>query len=165
MLDQFPSGQSCFIDANILTYALVDFEPLTSRCRAFLNRVSAGEVQACTSAGTVADALYKTMIIEAAHRFAPAGIKPLSYLQHHPEVISQLTHYPAAAEALSQLPLPLLEIDWENIVMGIRTGVQQKLLTNDSIIIALMQRRQISHLVTNDDDFDYVPAITVWKPR
>jgi len=28
-----------------------------------------------------------------------------------------------------------------------------------------MQRHGISHLATNDDDFDWVPGVTVWKPR
>lgn len=39
------------------------------------------------------------------------------------------------------------------------------LLTNDSLIVALLQRHGITHLATNDDDFDRVPGITVWKPR
>jgi predicted nucleic acid-binding protein len=39
------------------------------------------------------------------------------------------------------------------------------LLTNDALIVAVMQRHGITHLATNDDDFDRVPGITVWKPR
>jgi predicted nucleic acid-binding protein len=39
------------------------------------------------------------------------------------------------------------------------------LLTNDAIIVALMQRHGLTHLATNDNDFDRVPGITVWKPR
>jgi len=57
MLDDFPSGQSCFIDANILLYASVEIAPLTEPCRAFLDRVATGEVITFTSANAVADAL------------------------------------------------------------------------------------------------------------
>ena len=39
------------------------------------------------------------------------------------------------------------------------------LLTNDALIVAAMRASGIRHLVTNDDDFDRVPGITVWKPR
>ena len=39
------------------------------------------------------------------------------------------------------------------------------LLTNDAMIVALMRRHGVTHLVTNDNDFDRVPGLTVWKPR
>ena len=44
-------------------------------------------------------------------------------------------------------------------------SVEYGLLTNDAMIVALMQRHRLSHLITNDDDFDAVPGLTVWKPR
>jgi len=138
---------------------------LTGQCRAFLQRVAAGEIQAFSSAGAVADALFKTMVIEAAHRFVPSGAKVLAYLQKHPEIIGQLPHYPAAAKGLSNLPLQLLPIDWEVIRAGVQISVQHRLLTNDALIVALMQRHQLVHLITNDDDFDRVPGLTIWKPR
>lgn len=46
-----------------------------------------------------------------------------------------------------------------------RISIQDRLLTNDAMIVALMQRHELTHLVTNDDDFDHVPGLTVWKPR
>jgi predicted nucleic acid-binding protein len=47
------------------------------------------------------------------------------------------------------------------------TGVAQQvgLLTNDALIVTLMRRRGLTHLVTNDDDFDAVRNLTLWKPR
>ncbi len=165
MIDSFPTGESCFIDANILGYASIECVPLTTPCRTFLGRVAAGEVFAFTSAGVVADALFKTMVIEATHRFVPPGTKALAFLQNHPEAISQLSHYPAAAESLAVLPLRLLPVDWEVIRSAIRISVEHSLLTNDAIIVALMRRHQITHLITNDDDFDTIPGVTVWKPR
>ena len=42
---------------------------------------------------------------------------------------------------------------------------QHGLLTNDSITLALMKHLGLTDLVTNDDDFDGVDWVTVWKPR
>ena len=165
MIDGLPAGASCFVDANVLAYASVELVPLTGRCRAFLERVAGGEVLAFTSPGAVADALFRTMVIEATRRFVPPGAKALAFLQKHPDVIGLLTHYPAAAEGLARLPLRLLTVDWEAILAGVRISVQHCLLTNDALIVALMQRHGLTHLATNDDDFDSVPGITVWKPR
>jgi predicted nucleic acid-binding protein len=46
-----------------------------------------------------------------------------------------------------------------------RLAVTHGLLTNDSLIVAQMYRHQLTHLVTNDDDFDRVPGLAIWKPR
>jgi predicted nucleic acid-binding protein len=44
-------------------------------------------------------------------------------------------------------------------------SAQFGLLTNDALVVALMRRHSLTNLVTNDDDFDTVPGLTVWKPR
>ncbi len=35
----------------------------------------------------------------------------------------------------------------------------------DALIVAMIQRHGITHLATNDDDFDRVPDLSAWKPR
>lgn len=52
MIDGLPAGQSCFVDANILVYASIEFVPLTERCRAFLERAVGGEIFAFTRTGS-----------------------------------------------------------------------------------------------------------------
>ena len=165
MIEDFPTGESCFIDANILGYASVEILPFTASCRSFLGRVAAGEIFAFTSANAVADALFNTMMVEISAGFVPPGTKALAFVQNHPEVIRRLLHYPKAVEGLAKLPLRLLSLDWDAIQAGMHISVEQGLLTNDAMIVALMRRHQLSHLITNDDDFDAVPGLTIWKPR
>lgn len=68
-------------------------------------------------------------------------------------------------DRLAAIPMEMLPIDQTILRQASNFAVSHRLLTNDAIIIALMQRHGIVHLVTNDDDFDQVPTITVWKPR
>ena len=44
-------------------------------------------------------------------------------------------------------------------------SVQHRLLTNDAITVASMERLGLTNLATNDDNFDTVPGFTIWKPR
>ncbi|MFN7946142.1 MAG: PIN domain-containing protein [Blastocatellia bacterium] len=44
-------------------------------------------------------------------------------------------------------------------------STQHRLLTNDALATAVMERLAISHLATNDDNFDTVSGLTMWKPR
>jgi predicted nucleic acid-binding protein len=41
---------------------------------------------------------------------------------------------------------------------------QYSLLTNDSLILAVMQQHQLTHLASNDTDFDRVPGVTRYAP-
>jgi predicted nucleic acid-binding protein len=41
---------------------------------------------------------------------------------------------------------------------------EQGLMTNDSIIVAVMKREKIQFLATNDADFERVPGIAVRTP-
>jgi predicted nucleic acid-binding protein len=42
---------------------------------------------------------------------------------------------------------------------------QLRLLTNDALTVAAMKKLGLTHLATNDDDFDQIAGFTLWKPR
>ena len=44
-------------------------------------------------------------------------------------------------------------------------SAELRLLTSDATFVALMRRHNLDNLATNDDEFDDIPNITVWKPR
>jgi predicted nucleic acid-binding protein len=68
-------------------------------------------------------------------------------------------------QRLSVVPMTILSVDDQLLRDAIRVAVQYGILTNDAVIVALMQRHGLVHLVTNDDDFDRVGGVTVWKLR
>lgn len=138
---------------------------VSEHCLAFVNRVMAGKISAAVSVPVLSDTLHKVMVAEVAARTQRDRAGIVSYLGKHPEVIAQLVEYPRAMDRLAAIPMEMLPIDQTILRQASNFAVSHRLLTNDAIIIALMQRHGIVHLVTNDDDFDQVPTITVWKPR
>jgi predicted nucleic acid-binding protein len=56
-------------------------------------------------------------------------------------------------------------VDAELLVRAASICNQYGLMVNDALIVATMLKFNIQHLVTNDDDFDRVHGIHVWKPR
>ena len=160
-----PDGASCFLDSNILYYALIPTPPISAGCLALLNRIVAGRVQAAVSVPVLSDVMHKVMISEVASLTGRDRAGLIGYLGKHPEIIGNLTQYPQVPSRLGLIPLTVLPLDQQILLDASRLAVQHRLLTNDALIVALMQRDGLVHLVTNDDDFDSVTGLTVWKPR
>jgi predicted nucleic acid-binding protein len=158
-----PTGSACFVDSNIFVYHFVDFGEVSLKCRAFLGGIGS-RVEAFSTASCIADAVHRFMMVEAQEKFNLGG-GALAWIQRHPERIRELTIFREAAKQMQSLPLRLLEPDCALISEAAELAAGHGLLTNDAIIVALMRRHGLTHLVTNDDDFDRVPGLTVWKPR
>jgi predicted nucleic acid-binding protein len=158
-----PEGVVCFVDANIFVYTFIQLDT-TSVCRAFLARVLRLEVGAVSTANCLADAVHRIMCAEAKDRFGLSG-GAVGWLQDHPQRVGELSRFRDAARRLHALPLRLLDADSRTLLDAVELSSKHGLLTNDALIVALMRQHGLSHLVTNDDDFDAVPGLTIWKPR
>ena len=55
-------------------------------------------------------------------------------------------------------------ITLELLARGADLSAQYRLLTNDALTLAVMEKLGVAALATNDDDFDAVEGITVYKP-
>lgn len=159
-----PRGAACFVDANIFVYHFVELGEVSAACREFLERVVRAEVQTFSTASCLADAVHRVMVIEAKEHFS-LDSSAAAWLQRHPGRISELTAYLNAARQLHTMPLQLLTADNRAILEAAELSHRHGLLTNDAIIAALMQQHSLTHLVTNDDDFDGIPDLSIWKPR
>jgi predicted nucleic acid-binding protein len=160
-----PTGTRCFVDANILYYHFVETPPLSDPSTVFLKRVINGELTAFTSASVLAEAIHKIMLAEAAARFQLQRPNLVNWLANHRDHISHLVAFRAAAEELAIWPLVLLPVDGALLSQAALVSQQHRLLTNDAQIVALMRVHGLADLVTNDDDFDAVSNMTIWKPR
>jgi predicted nucleic acid-binding protein len=160
-----PAGTACFVDANIFYYHFVDVPLLSDGCSEFLARVTRQEVTAFASVHVLAEAVHKVMLAEAAAKFAMNRAGLVNWLQHHRDRIQQLSDFCDAARDLLSMPLSLVPADASVLDAATALSRQFGLLTNDALILALMRRQGLQHLVTNDDDFDGIAGLTVWKPR
>jgi predicted nucleic acid-binding protein len=85
-----PNGARCFVDANIFYYAFTEDPSFSGSCQRFLERVETGELLAHTTLQTLADAVHKTMLVEAAARSGQQRPGLIGWLNKHPEVLGLL---------------------------------------------------------------------------
>ena len=160
-----PDGDRCFVNANIFYYHFVNTPPLSNPCTTFLERVANGTIEVYTSLHIFSEAVHKVMLTEAETRFGRNRAGLANWLQRNQHRISELSDFRQAAASLARMSLVLLPVNAALIVEAATLSAQCGLLTNDALIVALMRRHGLTNLVTNDDDFDSVPGLTVWKPR
>jgi predicted nucleic acid-binding protein len=86
-------------------------------------------------------------------------------LQSHPQLISSLSKHRGVIAAVRALNLQVEPMTTDLLDAAALLSPQQLLLTNDALTIAVMQRLLLEDLVTNDDNFDSISDIRVWKPR
>ncbi len=160
-----PAGTACFIDANIFYYHYVETPPFSQASTAFLERVASGTVAGYASVHVLAEAIHKIMLAEAAATFGLNRAGLVNWLQRHGGRITKLREFRRAAGELLEMGLNLVAIDGADLQHAADLSMKMGLLTNDATTLALMRRHTISHLITNDSDFDSIPNLTIWKPK
>jgi predicted nucleic acid-binding protein len=165
MLDSIPDGTHCFVDANLIVDYIIDFAPFSQECEAFFKRVQAGALLASTSATVIGESVHKIMLAEAMqqHGLSRQGLP--HRLQRKRDLIATLSKHQSVFAFIRALSMPVEPVTLGLIERAAALSVQHRLLTNDAITVALMEKLGLTHLATNDDNFDSVPGFTVWKPR
>ncbi len=165
MLRDVPDGTHCFVDANILYYHLVDTPPLSDECSDFLKRLERRDVIGSTSTVAVAEATHKVMLADAVRTHTLDRKRLVARLKRQPQLIAALTEHKAIVPTVRALNLHIELITLDLVETAADLSVQLNLLTNDALAVATMKKLGLVHLATNDDDFDQIGGITVWKPR
>ena len=165
MLRDIPPGMHCFVDTNIFYYSLVSIPPLTAECVDFLKRVERRELMVSTSSAAVAEAIHKVMLAEAVQRHSLNRQGLTHRLQRQVQLIAGLTEHTKVAALIRALSLHVEPITLDLLERAALLSTQHRLLTNDALTLAVIEKLAISHLATNDDNFDAVSGMTVWKPR
>lgn len=165
MLHDIPDGAHCFVDANIICYYIVETEPFTEECARFIQRVENRVLLALTSAAILAEATHKVMLAEAVQRHGLSHRGLAHRLQRHRELIAALSEHKKVSLLIRALGMHVEPTTTDLLERAADISVQHRLLTNDALTIAIMEKLGLSQLVTNDDNFDSISGITVWKPR
>jgi len=161
-LDSVPDGSDVLIDANIFVYGITNQSP---QCAEFLTRCSNERVFGITLFEVVNNATHIFMLAEARQKkLFTAPDKAKSYLEKHPDVVKILTGYWMDTERLLALNLIFLPCEEKIVVGAHKVRVEAGLLTNDSVIVATMREYGISKIATNDEGFDSVAGLSVFRP-
>lgn len=163
-LKDVPDGVTCYVDATIFYYHIVNTPPLSDDCSDFLERVERGQLTGVTSSVAVSEATHKVMLTEVVARHCVDRKGLIARIKRHPELLDGLTEHQKASATVRGLGLTVEPVTLELLARSAELSPQLHLLTNDALTFAAMEKLGVTHIATNDDDFDSVSGIKVFKP-
>jgi predicted nucleic acid-binding protein len=107
---------------------------------------------------------HRLMTLEANQRFGWAAAGMANRLKRHPAEVQQLTWHKRGINEIRAIGLKVLPVEGGDVSLAADVTSQHGLLSNDALIVVLMRRHGLSHLASNDADFDRVPGITRHAP-
>lgn len=156
---EIPQEAVVFLDANVFVYAFSP-EPLYGPAALhLLERIECGEIKGVISSHVLSNAVHRLMSIEACTLFGWPFQSIAQRLKKHPEEIRKLHSFREAAETILQIGIQVLPVLDRHVLTAASNSSKLGLLSNDALIVTLMQENEISRIVTNDSDFDHIPDI------
>jgi predicted nucleic acid-binding protein len=162
--DDLPAGLAVFLDANCLVYEATADPTYGPACKRLLERIENKELSGYTSAHVLAEMAHRLMTIEVAARLSRPLTGMANWLRRHPAEIQHCKSYRQAIDALAAIPLTILSVNGSLVSRAADLSIQLGLLTNDALIVAVMQDSGLNALASLDADFDRVPGITRYAP-
>ncbi len=163
--DIIPAGTSVFLDANSLVYAFSSDPRFGTPCQRLLKRMENKELQGITSSHVLAEMAHRLMTLEAAANLGRPLTGLANWLKRHQPEVQGLSLFRHAIDDLSAIPISILAVTGPNVSLAADVSKLYGLLTNDALIVVLMQQNGLTCLASNDSDFDQMPGITRYAPR
>src|SRR5215203_4763455 len=159
--DQLQDGETIFIDANIF---VCHFLGLSQQCKQLPQRCRDGSLLGKTASFILAETTHRLMIAEAVEQNLVTAKNALKKLRERPALIQQLSKHAESVQKIRAMNIEGVDLTSAAVEAGAEVRKKYGLLTNDSILVAVMKETNITNLATLDSDFDRVQELLIYKP-
>jgi predicted nucleic acid-binding protein len=158
------AGESVFVDANILVYHFGPHPVFGAACNDLIRRIENQELRGFTSTHTLGEVAHALMIAEALSLPGWTAGKVKKRLRQQPGALQGLMRFRIAVETVLRSALQVLTVAPSLLGTAAVLSQQHGILTNDALVVAVMQANGLTRLASHDADFDRVPGLTRYAP-
>ncbi len=159
-----PQHVSVFLDANIFVYSYTDDVSFGAACTALLERVELQELKGFLSTHVMSEVAHRLMTLEACQIFGWSCTGVARQLRRHPGHFQKLHKFRACLDGIVGIGIQILSVHAADVLSAGDLSQRHGLLSGDALLLAVMQKHGLSHLASNDADFDRVPGIMRYSP-
>jgi predicted nucleic acid-binding protein len=158
------TGDSTFVDANTLVYHFEPHPHYGSACTTLVQRIELQDIVGFTSTHVLSEVAHRLMTLESIKRFGWPVTGIAQRLRTHPAAVQQLVDFRQALDSIPNLRIQVLLIAPPMIAAAAAVSQQTGLLSNDALVVTVMQANGLDKLASNDADFDRVTGLTRYAP-
>lgn len=85
-------------------------------------------------------------------------------MRENREIIKNLSTYIHDVEQIGDMNIEIVGLTFDCIKKSAAIRLSEGILTNDSLMVAIMKDIGVSNLLTNDSDFDHMDWLNIYKP-
>jgi len=159
-----PAGASVFVDANTFVYHFEPHSIFGPPCTDLVERIEHHDVTGFTSTHVLSEMGHRLMTLEACARLGWPFPGIAQRLRRHFSEVQTLTRFRQAIQEVPRYGIQVLTITPDLIDAAATVSQQTGLLSNDALIVAVMQSHGLTSLASADTDFDRVPGIMRYGP-
>ncbi len=164
-LDTILSDTRAIVDTNIFIYWVTDHPRFGGTCEKFMQRVEKGEISGVVPGIILNELLHRLMIAETiTDGHADTVQDAVKVLKEHPAIIKDLSIAWTVFDTLPKMGFEILEDEQGISSLTYYFSKELSLMAKDAAIVSYAHKHKISHLITNDRDFQRVPWLTCWQP-
>jgi len=158
------SGSSVFIDANVLIYATTGHATYGLACDQLLDRIERQDLLGFTSSHVLGETAHRVMTMEAIRKngWTQQGIA--NKLRRNPGVVATLAMPRRVLDEIHLARVTELPFAVGQVSRAVDVSRQFGLLSNDALIVVVMQDNHLADLASLDADFDRVPGLRRFSP-
>ncbi|MEX2286901.1 MAG: type II toxin-antitoxin system VapC family toxin [Planctomycetaceae bacterium] len=158
------NGTAVFVDANTFVYAFAPDPQFGPSCEQLLERIERQHLQGFTSSHVLSDVAHRLMTLEACAVFGWPFTGITARLQRHPTEVRQLSRFRQAITAVLAMGIEVLPVYDRHVISAAALSQQMGLLSNDALVVSIMQEQTLTQLASHDADFDTVVGIQRFGP-
>jgi predicted nucleic acid-binding protein len=157
-------GDSVFLDANTFVFHFAPDPAYGPACGQLVQQIQNQQLKGFTSTHVLGEVAHRLMVLEASTFGGWVSGNVKRRLKQQPAVVLQLSQFRIAIETILRSQIHVFTIAPALFADAVVLSQQDGLLTNDALILAVMQANGLSKIASEDADFDRVPGLTRYAP-
>ncbi len=158
------NGESIFLDANCFVYHFAPDPTFGPSCSQLIQRIDKQDIHGFTSTHILTEVAHRLMTIEASALFVWPFAGIAYRLKKHPGQVQKLSAFRQAVQTVLNSKIQVLSIPPALVLTGATISQQTGVLSNDALIVAVMQANGLTNLASEDSDFDGVAGLARYAP-